>query len=721
MKPLLRPNGLRATASSRARLGELVVILIWFVVLAAPGYGGTFQRSPQGQPKRWKPNTPIPYVVNPGGVPGFTGELQRLVVLGAVNDAFRAWTEIPGAAIALTNAGTSPLTNAAIDGTSLVSFQDSSFQFPPGLLAVALVFSATATGPTRVGDQLVNAEFEGQILDVDIVFNPRPPNNMSFSPVGANNTIDLVSVAVHEVGHLLGLDHTGVLSSIMNPFSESGTGIASRTLQSDDAITVAPLYAVSTFAGSRSTIPGTISTSGGARVKSAHVIAVTSAGGLPVASQLTGSDGSFEIKGLLPGSYNILAEPLDGPIILDNFSPSFADGSANFATTIFGGFTNPVPIPVIAGQTASPVALTVPPRPAGILNIETLGISTQTPTGTSFVSGPAPLYLPRGNSYQVFVTGPNLTNDSNLATDARAGVTGGATSGGSLPNAQPIRQQSVTVGAAAALGPSNLSLSNSGSTSFFTGGIVATVNPNIFDPILEGAGFTRNLAPGAIFSIFGTDLAFGRGPQGAENAVATPLPTSMGGVSVKVGDRFAPLIFVSPTQINAMIPYEVTGASVPVTIVTGPNAAGNTFTVSLSPTAPGIFFVDLSGRQQGAILNASDNTFAAPVGTSLGHPARPGDVVVIFASGLGPVTPALPSGVAAGAGGTTIPTLSSPPSVTIGGIPATVQFAGLAPGFVGLYQVNVVIPSIAANVSAPVQITTAQGQTSNSVVIAVGP
>ena len=101
---------------------------------------------------------------------------------------------------------------------------------------------------------------------------------------------------------------------------------------------------------------------------------------------------------------------------------------------------------------------------------------------------------------------------------------------------------------------------------------------------------------------------------------------------------------------------------------------------------------------------------------------------MIFASGLGPVSPALPSGLAAGAGGTTIPTLTIPPRVTIGGQQATIQFAGLAPGFVGLYQVNAVVPSnTAANPAVPVQIVTCsdtaclQGQTSNLVTIAVSP
>lgn len=706
MKPLLRLNVLR----------EMIVLLIWFVVLAAPGYGGAIQRTQSGLAKRWKPDAPIPYVINPGGVPGFTGELQRLVVIGAVDDAFRAWKEAPGAAIALTNAGVSSQTNAAVDGTSLVSFQDSSFQFAPGVLAVALVVSATAPGPTQVGSRVINAEFEGQILDVDIVFNRTPPSNMSFSPVGANNTIDLVSVAIHEAGHLLGLDHTGVLSSIMNPFSESGAGIASRTLQTDDTVTIASLYPAATFAADRGTLSGTITSSTGSPVKSANVIAVSSTGGVPVASQLSGADGRFSIAGLPPGAYQVLVEPLDGPISLGNFPGFYQDGSANFATTFLGGLGTPTPVSVAAGQTAA-ANVVVQPRPAGILNIDALGISTQTQTGTSFLFGSAPLFLPRGRSYQIFVTGPNQTNDSNLTVTGN-GVTGGATTGGSLPNNQPIRQQTVTVSASAALGPSNLSLSNSGSTAFFPGGIVATVNPNMIG-IAESAGFKNNLTPGAIFSIFGTDLALGRGAQGTENAAATPLPTSMGGVSVKVGDRFAPLFFVSPGQINAMIPFEVTGTSTQVTIVTGPNAAGNTLTVNLAATAPGIF---PAGQGQGVILNSTDNTVAAPAGTFPGsHPAKPGDFIVIYASGLGPVSPALPSGVAAGAGGTTFPTLSSPPRVTIGGQPATIQFAGLVPTLVGLYQINAVVPNIAANAAAPVQIITAQGQTSNTVTMAVSP
>ena len=84
-----------------------VFLILTGGVSAFLAFGGANQRTAQGEPLRWRPFTPIPYVVNPGGVPGFSTELQRLVVIGAVNDSFRAWTEISDAAVVFTNEGTS--------------------------------------------------------------------------------------------------------------------------------------------------------------------------------------------------------------------------------------------------------------------------------------------------------------------------------------------------------------------------------------------------------------------------------------------------------------------------------------------------------------------------------------------------------------------------------------------------------------------------------------
>ncbi|MGH9785022.1 MAG: carboxypeptidase regulatory-like domain-containing protein, partial [Terriglobia bacterium] len=473
----------------------------------------------QGGLVRWNPNTPIRFEINPGGVPNFTAEQQRFVVLGAVNDAFRAWTEIPDAAVVFSGGGISSEVNGAIDGTNVVSFQGS-FSFPPGVLGVALVASAPAPGPVQVGNQVVVAEFAGQILDADILFNPNPTNTF-FSPVGANNSVDIVAVGLHEAGHFLGLDHTGVFSSIMNPFSESGSGVASRTLQTDDTSTIASLYPAATFAPSRGSISGIVTNSTGGPVKSASIVAFSTTGGVPVASQLSGADGRYSIDGLPPGSYHVLVEPFDGPITLADFPGFYANGSFSFATTFLGGPSSFAPVSVAAGQTAT-ANITLLDRTPSILNIETLGTSTQVGGGTAFLFGPGSLYLPRGKSYQIFVTGQNLTSDSNL-TVFGTGITGGATTGGALPGGQPIRQQTLDISASATLRPSNLHLSNSGSTSVFAGGIVTTVNPTIGLPLRDTAGFGAAISPGALIAIFGSDLAFGNGPGGVAFAVAKPL------------------------------------------------------------------------------------------------------------------------------------------------------------------------------------------------------
>jgi uncharacterized protein (TIGR03437 family) len=711
---------------SATRLKYSIIASITFASIVAVSrvHATAYKTDNNGQPVHWPVGTNIAYVVNPNGVGGLTADLQKLIVVGAVDDAFRAWTNIPQASIHFTDAGQTTATGSAGDGVNVVSFQDpgGTALLRPGVLAITNTRSALGPGPVQVGGQVVNAQFAGQILDADITFNSLDQAGapLIFTPIGGNGA-DLVAILMHEVGHLLGLDHAAVLSSIMNPFGESGSGTASRTLQSDDAITAAVLYPNPNFSPIPGTISGKISTASTTPVKSAHVVAISTTSGAPVASQLSGTDGGYSIQGLPAGTYQVMVEPLDGPVDLNNFPGFYNSGQFNFATTFFGGGT-PATVNVGAGQTAS-ADVTVGPAPAVPMNILLLGnLPAGAPSGAALIE--ATQYLPRGNSYQMIMAGTLLTSDSVAKLSAPAGDISlqGATS---TPNfqAQPgitFRQQNLAVSATAPLGPSNLMLSNSTGTTAMSGGIVVTVNPKL-NAALDGAGFNGNLAPGTIFSIFGTDLAFGNGDGNSDAAAATPLPTELGGVNVKVGNRYAPLFYVSPTQINAMIPFETTGTSTTLNIETGPGAEGKGIQINLSPTAPGIFSTG-GGVGQAVILNGSDNTLAAPAGAFPGsHPAKANDVVIIYASGLGPVNDQPPSGVAAGANGSTLPRMVRPPQVTFGGQTASsIDYAGLAPGFVGLYQVNVHLPATVSTGSAVlVQITTAEGQKSNTVTIAV--
>lgn len=198
--------------------------------------------------------------------------------------------------------------------------------------------------------------------------------------------------------------------------------------------------------------------------------------------------------------------------------------------------------------------------------------------------------------------------------------------------------------------------------------------------IANAADYGPVAAPGSLISIFGTNLAMSVG-----GANALPLPTSINQTSVFINNIPAPLTYVSSGQINAQVPYEVpteTGASV---IVQVKGATSPTVTLTIAPVAPGIFTQNGSGSGLGAILHANYSLITEA------SPAQPGETVLVFATGLGATTPP----VQTGAGGNGQPTATTP-TITIGGAPATVLFAGAAPGFAGLDQLNVTVPSLSS-------------------------
>jgi uncharacterized protein (TIGR03437 family) len=196
--------------------------------------------------------------------------------------------------------------------------------------------------------------------------------------------------------------------------------------------------------------------------------------------------------------------------------------------------------------------------------------------------------------------------------------------------------------------------------------------------VVEGAGFTPNrpLAPGGFISIFGS-----RFTTQTAGATQIPLERELAGVRVKIGDIDAPLHFVSPGQINAVLPVEFEpGANVSVVVSSnGVLTAPQSYLVA--PAMPGIFINDAGVPAIRRFVAAGEPS--QPVTPS--NPARIGDVLEIFATGLGETDPPVASGDALATGSQAL----TPVSLEIGGIGVPVLYQGLAPGFVGLYQVNV--------------------------------
>lgn len=237
--------------------------------------------------------------------------------------------------------------------------------------------------------------------------------------------------------------------------------------------------------------------------------------------------------------------------------------------------------------------------------------------------------------------------------------------------------------------------------------------------VVNGASFAGggSVAPGSIASVFGVGLG-----TTLELARSLPLPTQLGGAQMRFNSNVsAPAFFASAGQVNIQVPWELAGQTQATLTDTVGSLTSPSVTVRLAQFAPGIFTTNSAGTGQGAVLLANTATFAAPSGSipgALAQPAARGQTVSIYCTGLGPVSNQPASGAAA-PGGANLARTPTNPTVTIGGVNATVSFSGLAPGFVGLYQVNVAVPqSVTPGASAPL-ILTIGGVQSNTVNIAV--
>jgi len=230
--------------------------------------------------------------------------------------------------------------------------------------------------------------------------------------------------------------------------------------------------------------------------------------------------------------------------------------------------------------------------------------------------------------------------------------------------------------------------------------------------IVSSATF-RVVAPGSIAAAFGTAMA-----DGTEIASTLPLPSTLAGASLSLNGSNAPVFFASPGQMNFQVPWETLNGPATATLTVG--AQTSTTQTFISQYAPGIYTLSADGQGQGVIVNSLTGAWAAPENGIAGVTAAPvssGDFITIYCTGLGPVTNTPATGAPAAA--SPLSATLQPVAVSIGGIEVQAEFSGLAPGLVGLYQVNVGVPAgVAPSDSVPVTLTAA-GINSNSVTIAV--
>jgi uncharacterized protein (TIGR03437 family) len=227
--------------------------------------------------------------------------------------------------------------------------------------------------------------------------------------------------------------------------------------------------------------------------------------------------------------------------------------------------------------------------------------------------------------------------------------------------------------------------------------------------VTNAASFASGISPGAIASIFGKYLST---VSGIVKADVAPLPRELANTSVLINGILAPLFAVANVngqeQINFQVPFEVAGQTSASVVVNNSGSASQPVQVLVSTAEPGIFTFD--GTNAAALhgANGSKITSSSPV-------AR-GETIVIYATGLGPVSAS--PGTGNPASRTTVSRTTHVVSVAINGLNADVAFSGLAPDFVGLYQLNAVVPAGAGSGSLPL-IVAVDGITSPPAKIAV--
>jgi uncharacterized protein (TIGR03437 family) len=629
----------------------------------------------------------IIYSLNPAG----SDDLDFSQVEQAIAASFQTWEDIPTSAVAFTRGPDSTSTTTSNDNVLQLFWLENSTTTSDGLNVAGVLAVTQLTFIT-------SGAGNGEIIDAAIVYNG---NQIQWAVDGSDTAADVAEVTTHELGHLIGINHSPIGGATMFPRTAIGR-IKGRTLDSDDQIAASVIYPSSGFASSTGVIRGRVVDNNGAVIFGAHVAAVN-ANGVVVAGAISQPDGGYSIQGLPPDNYTVYAEPLD-PVSNGYFSrsnlPQFYSNinvdfqtSADLSVAASPGGTTTADISVVRGNPPFDGYYVFDEPLNGFLNVGTAAAQGQINV-TIGVAGPG---LPQSGS-PLSVTGPGI---SILRTYF-----------GTSNDGSPAVLADIDVSADAPPGSRNIVISNGSQRTIVTGGLeilstsgLATVSS------VNAAGFTSNVAAESIVTAFGGNLA-----TTTAFATLSPLPTTLGGTQVKLLDssgneQLAPLFFVSPSQINYQITPGILTGDIAVLVISGSGAL-SIGSMPVESVAPGVFAANANGQGVAAavalrIRNGvqtyepvfrfdSGQNQSVPIPIDLG-PAGDQVYLVLFCTGV------------------RFRSSLSGVSFDVGGIVGAPTYAGAQGELVGVDQVNVPLSRDLIGRGVVNVILTVDGKPSNTV------
>jgi len=236
-------------------------------------------------------------------------------------------------------------------------------------------------------------------------------------------------------------------------------------------------------------------------------------------------------------------------------------------------------------------------------------------------------------------------------------------------------------------------------------------------------GASRIVAPGSWIEIYGSRLASAARAWTLDDFKNGRAPTSLAGTRVTIDGQEAFLSYVSPNQVNALLPWKLSPGRHKIRVITS-QGASTPYEVTVASVSPALYappsFI-YGGRQYVAAVSGDGSAFVAPPGALPGLPvrrARPGETIVLFGVGFGPVSPNVDAGTIAQQASE----LAAPLEVHFGNTPADViSYKGLAPGAVGLYQINVQVPAVTPGDDVPLTIRVGEQTVSQQLFTTIAP